>query len=158
MSTIKSVRSAKEKAIACNTLICLLQGLIGQRATIELRNESSVTGLILDVDIYMNVSMSEVSYTGTGSGTVNLEAFYVRGKNIRFVFIPDHLLQEDTFVLIILRGKIDIKLYQKPLVAQHLHSTQLIPRIDSAYSATDYVFGWINWRNSYWQVYCIQDT
>jgi len=91
MSTIKPVRSAKEKAIACNTLICLLQGLIGQRATIELRNESSVTGLILDVDIYMNVSMSEVSYTGTGSGTVNLEAFYVRGKNIRFVFIPDHV-------------------------------------------------------------------
>lgn len=89
-TAFRAVRSAKDKATACNSLICLLQGLIGHRATVELRNESSVTGLILDVDAYMNVSMSDVSFSDR-RGTQSLSAFYIRGKNIRFVHIPDHV-------------------------------------------------------------------
>lgn len=89
-TSYKPIRSARDKAIACNSLICLLQGLIGHRATIELRNESSITGRILDVDIHMNVSLSDVTFTSE-KGVQSLSAFYIRGKNIRFVHIPDHV-------------------------------------------------------------------
>ena len=91
MSTVpKTIRSAREKAIAANSLICLLQALIGEITTVELRNECYVHGQIIEVDIYMNVSMQNTSYTDH-RGTRKLEAFYIRGKNIRYVQIPDHV-------------------------------------------------------------------
>ena len=91
MSTVrKTIRSAREKAIAAHSLICLLQALIGEITTVELRNECYVQGQIIEVDIYMNVSMQNTSYTDQ-RGTRNLEAFYIRGKNIRYVQIPDHV-------------------------------------------------------------------
>ena len=91
MSTVpKTIRSAREKAIAANSLICLLQALIGEITTVELRNECYVHGQIIEVDIYMNVSMQNTSYTDH-RGTRNLEAFYIRGKNIRYVQIPEHV-------------------------------------------------------------------
>lgn len=91
MTTVpKTVRSAREKAVAANSLICLLQALIGETTTVELRNESYAEGLIIDVDIYMNVSMVNTSYTDR-RGNKQLEAFYIRGKNIRYVKVPDHV-------------------------------------------------------------------
>lgn len=91
MSVIpKTVRSAKDKAVAANSLICLLQALIGQTTTVELRNECFANGCIVDVDIHMNVSMVNATYTDR-KGTKALEAFYIRGRNIRYVHIPDHV-------------------------------------------------------------------
>lgn len=83
-----SLLSAREKAVCTNSLICLLQALSGEITTVELRNESSATGLILGVDSSMNVFMSNVTYTDERR-QYSLENFYIRGRNIRYVHIPD---------------------------------------------------------------------
>jgi len=86
----KIVQSAKEKSLICNSLICLLQGLIGRKACIELRDETEATGVITHVDSCMNVSMSNAQLIGC-KGEISLEVFYVRGQNIRYVHIPDEV-------------------------------------------------------------------
>ncbi|NWX18739.1 LSM10 protein, partial [Aegotheles bennettii] len=47
--------SVKERTIAENSLVILLQGLRGHRATVDLRDESSATGRVTNVDAFMNV-------------------------------------------------------------------------------------------------------
>ena len=83
--------SLRERHKACNTMLCLIQGLVGQETTIELRNEDSACGKITQVDGFMNVDMENVTYR-THSGDRNVfDSFYIQGKNIRFVKIPDDL-------------------------------------------------------------------
>ncbi|KAI0213992.1 U7 snRNA-associated Sm-like protein LSm10, partial [Lamellibrachia satsuma] len=76
---------------ATNTLVCLLQGLTGHVAKIELRNEASLVGKIMHVDGFMDVDMSNVSYTDIENKTTRFDDFHIQGKNIRFVQVPDEL-------------------------------------------------------------------
>lgn len=41
----------KEKFLALNGLVCLVQSLKGKRTIVDLRNETSVHGRIEDVDV-----------------------------------------------------------------------------------------------------------
>ena len=84
--------SNKEKAQSLNTLLCLLQGCVGYETVVELRNDDAAEGHILQVDGYMNVSMVDVTFTRAKTGTVmHFEDFYIQGKNLRYVHIPDEL-------------------------------------------------------------------
>ena len=47
------VATRTEQVKCCQTLVCLLQSLIGSSTTIELRNEITVEGTITSVDLYM---------------------------------------------------------------------------------------------------------
>lgn len=84
--------SARDKALSLNTLTCLIQGCVGHRVIIELRNDDSVEGVVSSVDAYMNVHMFAVKFTKAKTGSeFSLEDMYVKGKNIRYVQIPDEV-------------------------------------------------------------------
>ena len=41
--------------------------------------------------ITMNLSLSDVTFIGTDEVTIDFDSFYVQGKNIRYVQIPDEI-------------------------------------------------------------------
>lgn len=81
--------SLVERALSCKTLVCLVQALESKKTTVELRNETSVHGTIDLVDGYMNVHMSNVKFTSATGETRLFDNFFVQGRQIRFVQIPD---------------------------------------------------------------------
>ncbi|GCB67549.1 U7 snRNA-associated Sm-like protein LSm10 [Scyliorhinus torazame] len=83
--------SIKERTIAENSLIILLQGVHGHVTTVDLRDESSVMGCFVNVDAFMNIRLSEVTYTDRWGRVSQLDNFFVTGRNVRYVHIPDEI-------------------------------------------------------------------
>lgn len=83
--------TAREKAKIQNSLLTLIQALEGEVITVELRNESSATGILNSVDMFMNLSMSHVDFTQTNGVCRDFESFYVKGFNVRYIPIPSHV-------------------------------------------------------------------
>lgn len=86
----------KERAYASKSLVLLLQALEGRQTTVELRNEMAVYGTISKVDSYMNIDMTNVVLTtpssnGKGMTPVTWESFFVQGRQIRYVHVPDDI-------------------------------------------------------------------
>lgn len=85
-----SMKTSREYAKLLNTLTILLKGLQGKVTTIELRNESSIRGRIDSVDYLMNTTLTDaVVVAPDGRQLKTCEEFFVQGKNIRYVHIPD---------------------------------------------------------------------
>ena len=89
-------KTAREKAISCKTLICFLESLVGQRISIELKDDSSLFGLLTSVDIHMNCHLVHVTLIKPQSIFVSkkvtkqhFQDFFLKGNRIRFVEIPD---------------------------------------------------------------------
>ncbi|XP_060067477.1 U7 snRNA-associated Sm-like protein LSm10 [Ylistrum balloti] len=74
-----------------NSLICLLKAVEGKVTTVELRNESTVSGFVEHVDAYMNVTMTNVSFRNYKGKVSSFDQFFVQGVNVRFVQIPDEV-------------------------------------------------------------------
>ncbi|XP_078093846.1 U7 snRNA-associated Sm-like protein LSm10 [Mustelus asterias] len=83
--------SIKERTIAENSLIILLQGVHGHITTVDLRDESSVRGCFVNVDAFMNIRLSDVTYTDRWGRVSQLDNFFVTGRNVRYVHIPDEI-------------------------------------------------------------------
>ncbi|XP_028675432.1 U7 snRNA-associated Sm-like protein LSm10 [Erpetoichthys calabaricus] len=83
--------SVRERTIAENSLIILLQGIHGLVTTIDLKNESVVKGRIINVDAFMNIRLTEVVYTDPRGKETKLDDFFVTGRNVRYVHIPDEV-------------------------------------------------------------------
>ncbi|OWF50960.1 U7 snRNA-associated Sm-like protein LSm10 [Mizuhopecten yessoensis] len=83
--------SDRERFKIRNSLICLLKAVEGKVTTVELRNESTVSGFVEHVDAYMNVTMTDVSFRNYKGKVSSFEQFFVQGINIRFVQIPDEV-------------------------------------------------------------------
>ncbi|KAG9492872.1 U7 snRNA-associated Sm-like protein LSm10 [Eleutherodactylus coqui] len=81
--------SVKERTIAENSLVILLQGLHGLVTTVDLRNESSARGTILNVDSFMNIRLKKVIYTDRHGQEAKLDDLFVTGRNVRYVHIPE---------------------------------------------------------------------
>ncbi|CAN7989468.1 unnamed protein product [Ixodes hexagonus] len=88
----------KERAVACKSLILLLQAVEGRTTTVELRNEIVVHGTIDKVDSYMNVDMANVRLTvpasadgSAASPAGRFEQFHIQGRQVRYVHIPDDI-------------------------------------------------------------------
>uniref|UniRef100_UPI00398E4E6C U7 snRNA-associated Sm-like protein LSm10 n=1 Tax=Pristiophorus japonicus TaxID=55135 RepID=UPI00398E4E6C len=90
-SVMSVSHSIKERTVAENSLIILLQGLHGHITTVELRDESSVRGRVDNVDAFTNVRLSEVTYTDRWGKVSHLDNFSVTGRNVRYVHIPDEI-------------------------------------------------------------------
>ncbi|XP_077977762.1 U7 snRNA-associated Sm-like protein LSm10 [Glandiceps talaboti] len=88
--------SLRERFHSENTLVCLLQGLRGKQTIVELRNESTVIGTIDSVDAYMNIYMSDVEFVDPKGSISKFADFFVQGKMVRFVQIPDDVNITDT--------------------------------------------------------------
>ena len=81
----------QERTLARRTLICLLQAVQGFSTTVELRNESSIEGIIHHVDGFMNITMNEVRFTKPDGDVLEFPTMFVHGRQIRFVHIPDEI-------------------------------------------------------------------
>lgn len=81
----------QERALAQRTLVCLLQAVRGFRTTVELRNESSIEGMVDHVDGYMNITMNAVRFTKPNGDVLEFPTMFVHGRQIRFVHIPDEI-------------------------------------------------------------------
>ncbi|XP_037787532.1 U7 snRNA-associated Sm-like protein LSm10 [Penaeus monodon] len=82
---------ARERQQELNTLACLAMGLKGWKTTVELHNDSFACGRIVDVDVKMNIEMSEVRYTDGNGKMLKLDNFHVSGRRIRYIHIPDQV-------------------------------------------------------------------
>ena len=65
--------------------------LSNETVTIELKNGTIVHGTITGVDVNMNVHLRAVKMTDKSKDPVVLENMSVRGNNIRYFILPDHL-------------------------------------------------------------------
>lgn len=83
--------SIKERTIAENSLIILLQGIHGLVTTVELRDESTAKGRVINVDAFMNIRLAEVTYTDRKDRVSELDDLFVTGRNVRYVHIPDEV-------------------------------------------------------------------
>ncbi|XP_053122767.1 U7 snRNA-associated Sm-like protein LSm10 [Hemicordylus capensis] len=83
--------SVKERTISENSLVILLQGLHGRVTTVELRDEGVVVGRIVNVDAFMNIRLSEATFTDRSSHSAWLADLFVTGRNVRYVHIPEDM-------------------------------------------------------------------
>lgn len=64
--------SRKERFQYYNSLVCLAKALEGYRTLIDLRNEACLTGKIEQVDGFMNIEMSDVTFYNARGATNNI--------------------------------------------------------------------------------------
>ncbi|XP_053313156.1 U7 snRNA-associated Sm-like protein LSm10 [Spea bombifrons] len=83
--------SVKERTISENSLIILLQGLQGRATTVDLRDESSATGTVTNVDAFMNIRLAMVTYKDRRGKETDLEDIFITGRNVRYVHIPEDM-------------------------------------------------------------------
>lgn len=86
-----ATQSIAERTISENSLVLLLQGLHGQVTTVELRDEGTARGRILNVDAFMNVRLEDVLYRDRRGDVSQMTDFFITGRNVRYVHIPDHV-------------------------------------------------------------------
>jgi len=94
------MQTAKDKALYCNTLIGIIKACEGKYTQIDLRNEMQLYGKVESVEANMSVIMSNAFLTMPFSKILSSSKdqqlkpkhyteITVRGRNIRFVHIPD---------------------------------------------------------------------
>ncbi|XP_033831291.1 U7 snRNA-associated Sm-like protein LSm10 [Periophthalmus magnuspinnatus] len=83
--------SIRERSIAENSLVVLLQGVQGHVTTVELRDESWARGRVVNVDAFMNIRLCEVEFRNRTGKVCELQDLFITGRNVRYVHIPDHL-------------------------------------------------------------------
>uniref|UniRef100_A0A4W6CCR8 LSM10, U7 small nuclear RNA associated n=2 Tax=Lates calcarifer TaxID=8187 RepID=A0A4W6CCR8_LATCA len=88
---VSFVNSIRERTIAENSMVVLLQGLQGEVTTVDLRNESTARGRVVNVDAFMNVRLEDVLYRDWRGQVTRLQDLFITGRNIRYVHIPDHV-------------------------------------------------------------------
>lgn len=85
------ISSIRERTIAENSMVVLLQGLQGEVTTVDLKNESTARGRVVNVDAFMNIRMEDVLYRDRRGQLTHLQDLFITGRNIRYVHIPDHM-------------------------------------------------------------------
>lgn len=89
--------SSRERALSARTLICLLQTLIDEQACIELRDDCTVDGTVVNVDAFMNVELRDVilkkprHVLSDEFDEQTFDYFFVKGTRVRYVHLPDHI-------------------------------------------------------------------
>lgn len=85
------ISSIRERTIAENSMVALLQGLQGEVTTVDLRDESTARGRVVNVDAFMNVRLEDVLYRDRRGRHTQLQELFITGRNVRYVHIPDHV-------------------------------------------------------------------
>lgn len=89
--TAEVISSIRERTIAENSMVALLQGLQGEVTTVDLRDESTARGRVVNVDAFMNVRLEDVLYRDRRGQDTQLQELFITGRNVRYVHIPDHV-------------------------------------------------------------------
>ncbi|KAH8413781.1 hypothetical protein KR222_008087, partial [Zaprionus bogoriensis] len=80
--------SAREKYLISNTLNGLPVLLQGRAVLMDLRNETSVAGIISNVDGHMNCELTQVVFINRNSQCQAFDNFMVRNRMIRQIHVP----------------------------------------------------------------------
>ncbi|GFR60065.1 U7 snRNA-associated Sm-like protein LSm10 [Elysia marginata] len=83
--------SGRSKFFYFNTMVCLLKAIEGTRVRVEIRNGVKIEGLLVVADASMSLEMTDVTLTPIKGAPVKYGRFYVRGRQIRYVVIPDEV-------------------------------------------------------------------
>uniref|UniRef100_A0A0B6Y7C9 Sm domain-containing protein n=1 Tax=Arion vulgaris TaxID=1028688 RepID=A0A0B6Y7C9_9EUPU len=83
--------SSRSKFYFFNNMVCLLKALEGKQIIVEMRNNILVKGRLDFAECTMNLEMSHVLLTNSRGVTSNLSKFYVKGRHIMFVIIPEEV-------------------------------------------------------------------
>lgn len=83
--------SIRERTMAENSLVLLLQGLQGQVTTVDLRNESTARGRVVNVDAFMNMRLEAVLFRDRRGQLAHMQDLFVTGRNVRYVHVPEHV-------------------------------------------------------------------
>ncbi|XP_052901844.1 U7 snRNA-associated Sm-like protein LSm10 [Anopheles moucheti] len=78
----------KEKYNSVNYVTGFAQCLIDRNTLIDLQNETSVAGTIVDVDGFMNVTMENAVYIDQLGRQYLLDNFVIYSKYIRYIHVP----------------------------------------------------------------------
>lgn len=85
------ISSIRERTITENSMVVLLQGLQGEVTTVDLKNESTARGRVVNVDAFMNIRLEDVLYRDRRGRLTQLQDLFVTGRNVRYVHVPDHV-------------------------------------------------------------------
>ncbi|XP_059143482.1 U7 snRNA-associated Sm-like protein LSm10 [Physella acuta] len=80
---------SRSKFYAYNSMLCLLKALEGKYVTVEIRNDKVIKGFLDMVESNMNLNMSSVVLTDVVGRSYQYARFYIQGRQIRYVMIPD---------------------------------------------------------------------
>nr|CAH7758853.1 unnamed protein product [Callosobruchus chinensis] len=80
--------SKKEQYFYHNSLVCVVKALEGIYTTIDLRNDTYVTGKIVRVDGWMNVDMVDAVFCDSRGSTRAFSDFFINARTIRYVHVP----------------------------------------------------------------------
>lgn len=80
-----------ERSCFERSITCLMKELEGHYTTVELRNETEVTGKTENVDGFMNIVLSDVTYTKPNTDPLHFPLIHIHGRQIRYVHIPDQI-------------------------------------------------------------------
>ncbi len=78
-----SLHGAGDRFLLHNTLSCVLRMCEGRVATLELRNEAHVTGRVVSVDGYMNVTLRDARLVDAARKARSFQHFFVQNRLIR---------------------------------------------------------------------------
>jgi small nuclear ribonucleoprotein (snRNP)-like protein len=96
-----SKQKSRETAITCKTLICFLESLVEQKVVIELKDDTRVFGTLMEVDAFMNCTLSGVTVmkekkilSGDFQVHHTYDSLFIKGTRIRIVEYPDEVEDE----------------------------------------------------------------
>ncbi|SCU83724.1 LAFA_0D05270g1_1 [Lachancea sp. 'fantastica'] len=71
----------------------LLTNAKGQQMVIELKNGETIAGQLVNVDNWMNLTLSKVTHT-SANDCVKLPEMYVRGSFVKYIKLQDDLIEK----------------------------------------------------------------
>ncbi|XP_024216464.1 U7 snRNA-associated Sm-like protein LSm10 isoform X2 [Halyomorpha halys] len=83
--------SGREVFNSYNSLLCVAQAVTGFYTTIDLRNDSFISGKIEQVDGFMNIVISDALFTDACGNEFYYDPFFVKERNIRYIHLPEEI-------------------------------------------------------------------
>ena len=80
---------AKEAFHLRNTLSVMLVAMINRKVLVELKNEATVVGTIIEADGFGNLSLSNAQIIDIRGHKLKAEITHVKSSAIRYVRLPD---------------------------------------------------------------------
>ena len=90
----KKARGRRREPRIQRSLAIVLQALRSQRVTVDLKNDSTVTGVVDEADEDMALTLTEATLTSAAGEVKQMALTFVAGRAIRYVMIPDDVCVE----------------------------------------------------------------